>query len=130
MSKSPWPNFNYNELRCRCGRCSSDGTEMDPRLMDQVQKLRDLYGKAMTISSPYRCPKHPSEARKAHPGVHAEGLAIDIACAGAEAVTLLRLAMTLPFTGIGIQQKGSGRFLHLDMATPAAGRPRPTIWSY
>ena len=36
---------------------------------------------------------------------------------------------TLPFTGIGIQQKGSGRFIHLDMA-PAEQLPRPMIWSY
>jgi len=130
MSKSPWPNFSYDELRCRCGRCSSDGTEMDPAFMDQVQKLRVLFGKPLTINSPYRCPKHPVEAKKAKPGVHAEGKAIDIACTGADAVELLRLAMTLPFTGVGIQQRGTGRYIHLDMAAAQAGRPRPTLWSY
>ena len=129
MSKSPWPNFGYQELKCRCGRCDSDGTEMNTEFMAALQKLRDLYGKPMVISSPYRCPKHPVEARKAKPGVHSLGLAVDITCSGAQAVEILRLAVTLPFTGIGVQQRGSGRYLHLDMAT-APKFPRPMIWSY
>ncbi len=128
--KSPWPNFSYAELRCRCGKCDSDGTEMNVAFMNQVQRLRELYGKPLTITSPYRCPQHPVEARKATPGAHTLGCAVDIACSGAQAVEILRLAMTLPFTGIGIDQKGGGRFIHLDMAPAAAGRPRPTIWSY
>jgi len=37
---------------------------------------------------------------------------------------VLRLAMHLQFTGIGVQQKGSGRFVHLDL------RKEPTVWSY
>lgn len=129
MSKSPWPNFSYAELRCKCGLCGSDGAEMDPAFMDAVQQLRTLYGQPMVISSAYRCRQHPVEARKAKAGAHSTGAALDIACSGAAAVTILRLAMTLPFTGIGIQQKGSGRFIHLDMA-PASLLPRPMIWSY
>jgi hypothetical protein len=31
------------------------------------------------------------------------------------------------FTGIGIQQKGGARFIHLDDLT---GVGRPTVWSY
>lgn len=129
MSKSPWPNFSYAELRCKCGRCGSDGTEMDPAFMEAVQQLRTLYGQPLVVSSAYRCRQHPSEARKTKPGAHCTGAALDIACSGAAAVSILRLAMTLPFTGIGIQQKGSGRFIHLDIA-PAAQLPRPMIWSY
>lgn len=125
---SPWPNFTYAELRCKCGRCGSDGTEMDGAFMHQVQQLRERYGQPLVISSAYRCPAHPVEARKARPGAHSTGAALDIACSGAEALAILRLAMAMPFTGIGIQQKGAGRFIHLDMAP--APLPRPTIWSY
>jgi zinc D-Ala-D-Ala carboxypeptidase len=39
----------------------------------------------------------------------------------------LRLAFKLGFTGIGVQQKGSGRFIHLDTME---GGTRPTVWSY
>lgn len=34
------------------------------------------------------------------------------------------------FTGIGINQKGGNRFIHLDDCGPTTGRPRPTMWSY
>jgi len=127
---SPWPNFSYAELRCKCGQCASDGREIAPALMDLVQTLRNLYGQPLVISSAYRCARHPVEARKAQPGVHTEGLAVDIACSGAAARQVLALAMGLPFTGVGIAQKGSGRFIHLDLAPASAARPRPWLWSY
>ena len=68
--------------------------------------------------------QHPVEAAKAQPGMHSTGLAADIGISGSEAVTLLRLALDAGFRGVGVQQKGSGRFLHVDL------RETPTIWSY
>jgi hypothetical protein len=35
--------------------------------------------------------------------------------------------MELGFTGIGVQQKGTGRFIHVDLTV---GQNRPTVWSY
>lgn len=84
----------------------------------------------MKISSGYRCPKHPIEAAKPTPGAHASGMAADIALQGADAHRLLQLALELGFTGIGVQQKGSGRFLHLDTLPNSLATPRPTVWSY
>jgi hypothetical protein len=34
------------------------------------------------------------------------------------------------FTGIGIAQKGEGRYVHLDDLPSVEGQPRPTLWSY
>lgn len=130
MSDSPWANFAYSELRCRCGSCDSTGREMEPLFMDLVQRLRELYGKPMPLSSAYRCHRHPSEINKASPGEHCDGLAVDVLCRGAEALALLNLALNLGFTRIGVQQKGAGRFLHLGLS-PTGGRlPSPMIWSY
>ncbi len=120
-----YPNFTRKEMACRCG-CNSEGIQ--PVLMDKLQELRTRYGKPMTITSGYRCPKHPAEATKTTPGAHALGLAADIGVQGAEAYEVLKLAFELGFTGIGVQQKGSGRFIHLDVATTQL--PRPTTWSY
>jgi RimJ/RimL family protein N-acetyltransferase len=39
-------------------------------------------------------------------------------------------ALALGFTGMGFQQKGNSRFLHLDDLPDAPGQPRPTVWSY
>lgn len=116
-----WPNFSRNELCCTC--CGK--TNPNPafvRLMNKVQDLRYELG-PLTVTSAYRCPEHPKEVSKSKPGQHAIA-AIDIACRGSQAHQLLKLALTAGFTGIGIQQKGEARFIHLDL------RDNPTIWSY
>ena len=81
----------------------------------------------MRVTSGYRCPDHPIEAKKPQPGAHASGCACDIGVEGQDAHRLLKLAFAAGFTGVGVQQKGSGRFIHLDTLE---GGPRPNVWSY
>lgn len=123
MDWSPYPNFRRDEFSCRCGCGQSD---MRPQFMERLQDLREAYNKPMLVTSGYRCANHPAERVKAQPGTgtHSQGIAADIGVSGADAVSLLRLALDAGFTGIGIQQKGYGRFLHLDI------REQPAIWSY
>lgn len=130
MNDSPWANFSYSELRCRCGRCDSTGREMNPVFMALLQRLRQVYGKPMPLSSAYRCPNHPNERNKAEPGEHAQGLAVDVQCRGKDALKILQLALNLGFVRIGIQQKGTARFLHLGLAPESGRLPSPMIWSY
>jgi zinc D-Ala-D-Ala carboxypeptidase len=123
MDWNRFPNFKAAEFNCsHCGK-----NEMKPEFMAKLQALRTSYGKPMRVTSGYRCPKHPIEAKKASPGAHASGCAVDIGVEGADAHRLLTLALAAGFTGIGVQQKGTGRFIHLD--TLATG-VRPTVWSY
>jgi zinc D-Ala-D-Ala carboxypeptidase len=123
MDWNRFPNFKAAEFNCsHCGK-----NEMKPEFMAKLQALRTQYGKPMRVTSGYRCPQHPIEARKAAPGAHASGCAADIGIEGRDAHRLLSLAMSIGFNGIGVQQKGSGRFLHLDTLE---GPTRPTIWSY
>lgn len=130
MNDSPWQNFAYFELRCRCGVCDSSGREMEPAFMTRLQRLRDAFGRPMPLASAYRCARHPIEASKTAPGEHFDGRAVDVRCRGADALALLRLALPLGFNRIGIHQKGNERFLHLAIS-PAGGRlPSPAIWSY
>lgn len=91
--------------------------------IEKVQALRTIYGKPLVLSSAYRCPEHPIEAKKAKAGQHSKG-AVDIQVAYSAAHEVLRLAFAMGFTGIGVNQKGNARFIHLDM------RPIPTVWSY
>lgn len=118
-----WPNFSPDELRCK-----HTGTlQMEPDFLDRLQHLRDTLDKPLRITSGYRHRTHPVEARKSAPGVHAKGCAVDIACDGRLAHEILKAAFAQGFTGIGVSQKGGGRFVHLD--TWEEG-PRPTCWSY
>ena len=121
-----WENYsNFSEKEFACtftGRCF-----MNEYFMDKLQELRTAYGRPLIITSGFRDPKHPVEDAKSKPGVHTRGLAVDIACDGQEAYKILKLAINLGFKGIGIRQKGKGRFLHLDTYEQD---PRPNIWSY
>lgn len=57
-------------------------------------------------------------------------MAVDIACSGIEAMDILWVALGMRFTRVGINQKGSGRFIHLGMAPKGGRLPSPAIWSY
>lgn len=120
------PFFTSKEMACK-----HTGIEkMDIEFMSRLTELRSAYGKPMVVTSGYRHPTHPAEAKKSVSGAHSTGKAADIAVNRGDAWELLHLAMAMGFTGIGVHQKGSGRFIHLDMCTPADGLIRPTIWSY
>lgn len=129
---SQFANFGRTEMVCRCcGRA-----EMDEDFMFRLQALREKFGKPMRITSAYRCASHPVEAAKDKPGAHNTGRAVDVAVSRDQAYALMRLAMQMGFTGIGVQQKGDKRFIHLDDITSgecfAEGKTfvRPTVWSY
>ena len=119
-----YPNFTRQEMACR--HCGAEGIR--PELMDKLQALRTAYGRPMTVTSGYRCTKHPAEINKAVYGAHTMGLAVDIGVSGKEAYEVAKLAFEHGFTGIGFQQKGDGRFVHLDVVEEKL--PRPSIWSY
>ena len=121
-----YPNFRPEEFRCRhTGRL-----RMDPGFMERLQRLRSAYGRSMAITSGYRDPTHPTEAAKTSSGAHTLGRACDVAVHGRDALDLVVLAVAHGFTGIGVQQRGLRRFIHLDDLDATTDRPRPTLWSY
>lgn len=118
------PNFSRAELACKCGKCGGRA-DMDASTMDTLQALRERLGTPLTVTSGFRCPQHPVERRKASPGSHAAGRAVDIAVgSGRMRFMLLREAFALGFVGVGV----SDSFIHLDTGHPSA--PRPASWTY
>jgi hypothetical protein len=119
-------NFKIDEFKCKhCGE-----NEIEYELIDKLQSLREDLGFSFIISSGYRCEHHPIEKKKNKPGTHNLGIAVDIACSHKEALQIVSAAEGYGFTGIGVNQKGNGRFIHLDIAKATDDRPRPHIWSY
>ena len=117
-----WPNFEPWEVACQCG-C---GALPKPHAMDNLQMLREKIGKPLVITSGMRCPAHNEKVSSTGlSGPHTTGTAFDIAVSRGLAVRLLALALKGPWRGIGVNQKGGGRFIHLDMA-----RKDYMIWSY
>ena len=126
MNWQNYPNFSAVEFRCK----HTGSLRMDEGFMARLQALRTDYGKPMTISSGYRDKTHPIEAAKSEPGAHSTGHACDVVVSGGDALKLIALAVKHGFTGIGVKQKGSSRFIHLDDLPHDSRRPRPTVWSY
>ncbi len=121
-----WKNFTLDEFSCKhCGK-----NEINHKLIDKLQLLRDGLGFPLVISSGYRCPEHPIEAKKNKQGTHTLGLAVDISVSHEKALEVLYKGIAHGFTGVGVNQKGNGRFIHLDIAENKDYQPRPHIWSY
>jgi len=119
--------FSFDEMKCKCG---CDQAPMDQDFMDLLDNIRESFGKPLIISSGYRCHNHPIEAKKSKAGAHATGKAADLSVAGVDAQRVLLAAMLLDVNRLGVQQKGTGRFIHLDTCTEEDGFPTPAIWSY
>jgi len=101
--------------------------KMDPKLLEMLDTLRENYGYPIKLTSTYRSPEHPIETKKAKPGEHTYGAAVDIACIGGEATfKLVRAAIETGFTRIGISRKNN--FVHVGIGYP--GAPETTIWTY
>lgn len=99
--------------------------------MDKIEGLRVAYGRPLRVGSAARCPGYNDRVSgTGRTGPHTTGRAIDLAVSRADAWHLLSLAMLYGFSGIGVQQKGDKRFIHLDDLPNAPGQPRPTVWSY
>lgn len=52
--KKRYPNFKKSEFKCLCGCCQEP--EMDEKLMDILQAIRNKYGE-VTVKCGYRCKK-------------------------------------------------------------------------
>jgi uncharacterized protein YcbK (DUF882 family) len=101
--------------------------KMNPELLEKLDQLREAYGYPIKLTSTYRSPDHPIEAKKNKPGEHAYGAAVDIACVGGEATfKLVKAAIGVGFTRIGISRKNN--FVHVGIGYD--GAPPITIWTY
>ena len=104
--------------------CSHTGkNEISDSLIDKLDLLREACGFPFIITSGYRDPTHPIEAKKANAGTPALGLAADIKVNnGVERYTIDRDPIKLGFRGIGI----ANTFVHVDVRDA-----KPSVmWTY
>lgn len=111
-------DFTAAEFACK--HCGKKGIRA--AFVESLQRLRDAIGQPLIVTSGYRCPQHPIEARKAKPGRHAEGIAADVS--GPPLAEIWQQAQQFPeFAGIGIAPHQN--YIHLDT------RPGPRVlWAY
>lgn len=117
------PHFKESEWACKCSKCNrAQPHKMDLAVMSKIEELRVAAGRPLALTSAYRCPQHPEEAKKAKPGQHSAGLAVDIKVSdGAQRYQIIQLGLALGATGIGV----ANSFVHLDWR-----KSTPVVWKY
>jgi zinc D-Ala-D-Ala carboxypeptidase len=111
--------FKLEEFDCQ----ATGNNEMKEEFIHKLDELREACGFSFHITSGFRDGKgHPIERRKSKPGTHAQGIAADISVSGgAERYIIVREAMRLGFTGIGVAKT----FVHVDIRETT-----PVVWEY
>jgi zinc D-Ala-D-Ala carboxypeptidase len=125
MTKAQWgtyKNFPKSEFDCK----HTGQNEMQHEFMTKLQQLREDFGRPMVITSGYRHPTHPVEARKTHSnGEHTQGMCCDVRCLNSSTrFALISLALKHGFTRIGIAKT----FIHIGLG--GKGLPNNVIWDY
>ena len=106
-------NFSRYEFDCPCG-C---GTQMvGPELAEKLQRIRDVVGKKIKITSGYRCLKRNQDAGGGTNSRHRYGMAADwrLEDRSLNPVALGILAVEAGFGGVGIYWYGNYAFVHAD----------------
>ena len=104
-------DFNDYEFACGCG-CGYD--DIDSKLVEKLQCLRDLVGKPVIVTSGCRCKMYNLHIGGVSNSPHLLGLAADIQVSGMTPVTLAILADRIQYIRIGIYDK----HLHIDIKPP------------
>lgn len=119
-------NKYFSKKELMCSHCQE--YHFNKNTLLRLNGLREEFGKPILLSSAYRCKDYNN--LRGFTQTHATGQAVDVICDRIDAVKILKLALKYGFTGIGVKQKGEGRFIHLDDLPMSKTRIRPTIWSY
>lgn len=103
-------NFTVKEFACKDG---TDSVLIDTTLVELLQKIRDHFGKPITITSAYRTPEHNRKVGGSSGSYHVKGMAADIKIAGVSAVEIAYFAQTVA-NGVGVYYYGNTDFVHVD----------------
>ena len=109
-------NFAVKEFRCKDG---SDPIFIDDELVTLLQKIRDHFGKSVTITSAYRTAAHNKAVKGATYSQHCYGKAADIRVQGGGSYCM---CSDLIFYNAGVTH-GTDKFAGIGRYPVKAGRP-------
>lgn len=107
-------NFKVSEFACKGSGCCST-VLIDEKLVEYLQKIREHFGKPVTINSGYRCGTHNKKVGGATGSRHTKGQAADIVIAGVKPAEIAKYAESIGVLGIGLYETAKdGFFVHID----------------
>lgn len=110
-------NFNSTEFDCHGNGCCSQ-TLINETLVEYLQKIREHFGKPITITSGYRCATHNKRVGGATGSRHSKGDAADIVVSGVPSREVAKYAESIGIKGIGLYETANdGYFTHIDTRT-------------
>lgn len=105
--------FRLEEFKCKCGRCEGyPEYGMSEVLLEKLDKLREMVGAPIYVSSGWRCYTHNANVGGVWNSQHRYGTAADLVCSAVSVERLAELAREVGFDGIG-EYPYSG-FVHVD----------------
>lgn len=114
-------NFRASELRCRCRQPGCTAPPMDPGFLIKLQRLRDLWGSPLTVTSGLRCRAWNTKVAGSPNSLHLLGKAADLLLENPEdGPRLSILAEKAGMGGVGLDRG----FIHVDDG------PSGRRWSY
>ena len=100
------------------------GQLMDPKLLEMIDEVREIYGKPIRINSGYRTEAHNRKVGGVDSSSHLKGLAIDVACVRSDnRFKMLTALIEVGFNRIGV----AGSFIHVDIDKD---KSQNVIWTY
>ena len=113
-------NFASTEFDCHGKGCCTK-TQLDGKLVEYLQKIRDHFGKPITVTSGYRCETHNKNIGGATRSYHSRGQAADIVVSGVSSREVAKYAESIGILGIGLYETSAdGYFTHIDTRTTKA----------
>ena len=102
--------FRKEEFACKCG-CGA--CEMKEKLIKTADKVREHFGKPVTVSSGRRCSTHNARVGGVSNSRHLSGKAMDFCVSGVPSSTVLAYVQKLPEIRYAYAIDGS--FVHMDV---------------
>lgn len=105
--------FTRNEFRCPCSRCGGFPAEPEEALVRLADRVREHFGKPITVSSGVRCPAHNREVGGVANSRHLRGKAMDFCVSGVAGARVLAFVQSMD--GVRYAYAIDGSFVHMDV---------------
>lgn len=124
MSEQLTRHFNRSEFACRGQNCCGGAAPINPDLVHALQRLRDIVGVPLTITSGFRCLTWNRKCGSRDTSQHPRGNAADVAVPhGYTATQFAEIAGTIPdFADGGIGVYPTKGFVHVDVREDGPAR--------